>query len=238
MTEPKDLGKEPSESSSPPVGCEINQNENSWFPWTDGPTLIVLLTAAFYFGGRIYNEHYYGSLGLPIDLYNEDFRLIVGEGGIELIFLLVTVLFVVLGIFFLLELAKHKFFKTRTKTMERSDFSFKYTIKYLRFLSISIIIFFSMISCWEYSSYIGDKAAKSLTIRLQENCEGFLATVFTLEKGLSVQRTGFLFAGFGKFIVLMTPNEKILIPLKSVQQIILLKNNMPVCKNIAKGFPN
>ena len=241
MTEPngKNIGKEPNESSSPPVGCEVKQNENSWSRWIDGPTLIVLLTATFYFGGRIYIEHYYSFLGLPIDLYNEDFRLIVGEGGIELTLFVVFLLLVVSVVFVLLELANHKFLKAKTKIKEPSETpSFGNSIKYLRFLLLSIILLLFMFSYWKYSSHIGNKAARDLMIRLQDNCEGYLATVFTLEKGQILQRTGFLFSGFGKFIVLMTPNEKILIPLKSVQQIILLKNNAAVCKDITKGFSN
>ncbi|MHB1287413.1 MAG: hypothetical protein ACYCYP_12840 [Leptospirales bacterium] len=208
------------------------QSDNSGIRWIDGTFVTVFLSAMFYFGGRIYIEHYYNSLGLPVDLYGENFRILLGEGGIELIFLVLGELFVISLISIVFEFLKHKFPNKMHNIKEYFG-----NLKYFRLFLINIIIFLFMFTYWKFSSHIGDRAAQTQMIRLENNCEGALATVFTTTQGHELQRTGFLFTGFGKFVVLMTENEKILIPQKTIQQINLLRNNLHVCKSIADGFP-
>jgi hypothetical protein len=209
------------------------KNDDSGIRWIDGTFVTIFFSAMFYFGGRIYIEHYYGSLGLPVDLYGENFGLLLGEGGIELISLLFIELFFVSFIFIIFYLFEHKFQDKMYKINE-----FFGSLKYFRLFLINIIVFLFMFSYWKYSSHIGDSTAQTLKIRLKKNCEGFLATVFTSTQGHKLQRTGFLFTGFGKFVVLMTGNKRIVIPQKTIQQINLLKNNEYICKSIAGGFPN
>ena len=95
MTEStKDEKDKLEESPSPSVKNGENQMETSWTRWIDAPFITIALTGVFYFGGRIYVENYYTNLGLPIDLYSDNFRILVGEGWIELILFLAFLLFI------------------------------------------------------------------------------------------------------------------------------------------------
>lgn len=240
MTEStKDEKDKLEESPSPSVKNGENQMETSWIRWIDAPFITIALTGVFYFGGRIYVENYYTNLGLPIDLYSDNFRILVGEGWIELILFLAFLLFILFILFTLMDLFKYKYLKNNESInkvfglnkLERST-------KYLSLLLVDIVLIMFMYGYWKYSANFGYRSAKSLISRLHNKCEGILSIVsISTKKGENIQRTGFIFSDFGKFVILMTDKENIALPIKNIKKITYLKNDPLLCNKISKGFP-